>query len=328
MHRRSTIGDVAKAAGVSVATVSRVLNDGPVRAQTAERVREVIARLGFTPNALTRSVFSGRSSTLGVVVPDLRSPFVLEVLRGIDESAAERGGLVLLGTTSGRAEREPAQVRAMDEQRVAGLVVVGGAAADEHTRQLAESGTPCVVVGRALPAGAGVHSVALDDDAAGRLMADHLLDCGRTSIGVVAPAAEASRVAGLRAALARRRVELPDGALTTASGEAEIDAAVMLLLMHARDRGAPLDAIVCLAGGLAAATYEALTSRGIRIPADLAFLAMDEFAWGAALGVTVLAQPAREMGRRAAELVAGPPGVPEQVVFRPALVARKSCGEK
>ena len=162
--KRATIGDVAAQAGVSTATVSRVLNGGAVAEATAARVWEAVTALQYTPNALTKSIFAGRSSTIGVVIRDLSSPFYLDLIRGIDEVAAANGSLVMLANTFRQIDREVGQVRTMDEQRVRGLIVTTGEATDSRTRRMAETGTPCVIVARTVPdPPPGMHSISLNN---------------------------------------------------------------------------------------------------------------------------------------------------------------------
>lgn len=332
MVRRTTIGDVAADAGVSTATVSRVLNGGPVTEATATRVWDAVARLEYTPNALTKGVFAGRSSTIGIVIRDLSSPFYLDLIRGADEVAAANHSHVMLANTFRRVDREIVQVRTMDEQRVRGLIVTTGEATDDRTRRMAANGTPCVLVARSVPdAPPGMHSITLDDAEAGRLMAVHLAGCGRSSIGVVSSGRRVSQVkrtAGLRRALADLGLRSAEDAVVTAETEDEVDGAVGALLTRGRDRGGPPDAIVCTTGRLTVAVHTALTTRGIAVPDDIAFLTMDDFPWATALGITVITQPAYQMGRKAAELVVDRPTGPVALVFPPTLVARTSCGER
>jgi LacI family transcriptional regulator len=326
--KRTTIADVAAAADVSVATVSRVLNGGLVKEQTATRVWDAVASLDYTPNALTRSIFAGRSSTIGVVIDDLTSPFYLDLMRGIDEVAAANDSLVMFANTFHRADREVAHVQTMDEQRVRGLIVTSGESTDERTRRMAAAGTPCVIVARAVPdPPPGLHSVTLDNLAAGRTMAEHLLSCGRRSVGVLSAGTRPSqlhRAEGLRAGLAEAGVPLPEDAVVTATANAEVDEAIGVLLGR---RPSP-DAIVCLAGRRTLAVHTALSSRALTFPGDIGFLTMDDFAWGPALGITVIAQPSYQMGKRAAEVIVDNPDRPVQLTFAPQLIARTSCGEQ
>ena len=110
--------------------------------------------------------------------------------------------------------------------------------------------------------------------------------------------------------------------MTVAESPEEVGQAVDVLLARRR-----LDAIACTSGRLTAAVHTALTARGVGIPDDVAFLTMDEFPWADALGITVVAQPGYDMGRRACQLVVDGPEEPVSVVFEPTLVPRTSCGE-
>ncbi|GIT82048.1 LacI family transcriptional regulator [Leifsonia sp. LS1] len=328
--KRTTIGDVAAAAGVSIATVSRVLNGGPVTEITAAKVRSAADRLKYTPNALTKSIFAGRSSTLGVLIDDLRSPFYTDLMRGIDDVANANGSLVMFSNTFFHTGREVAQVQAMDEQRVRGLIVTSGPSVDERVQRMAEEGTPCVLVARAPQTkGPRLHSVSLNNLAAGQIMAEHLVACGRTSVGVLSAGTSASQVArvdGLRSGLRRHGEYLMDSAveiLDDDGGMVEVDNAIGTLL----DNNAGLNAIVCMSGRHTVAAHTALANRSLAIPADMAFLSMDDFAWAAALGITTVAQPAYEMGLSAARFVVENSLAPNRLVFEPELIARTSCGE-
>jgi LacI family transcriptional regulator len=324
--KRTTIGDVAAEARVSVATVSRVLNGGAVRQSTAARVREAASRLEYTPNALTKSIFAGRSSTIGVVIDDLRSPFYLDLMRGIDEVAGANGSLVMFASTFQHVGREAEQVQAMDEQRVRGLIVTTGETTDDRTRRMAAGGTPCVIVARPVPdPPPGLHSVALDNAAAGRLIAEHLISCGRRSVGVISGVrpSQLDRTAGLRQGLAEAGLPLPGEAVISIENNEQVRDAVEALL----GRRAPPDVIVCLTGRRTVAVHSALASRGLAIPGDIGFLTMDDFSWAPALGITVIAQPAYQMGQKAAGLIVENPGQPARLTFEPQLIARTSCGE-
>ena len=272
-----------------------------------------------------------------MVIDDLGSPFYLDLMRGIDEVAGANDSLVMFANTFRQADREVAQVQAMDEQRVRGLIVTTGEATDSRTRRMAQGGTPCVIIARKVEnPPPGMHSISLDNLQAGRLIAGHLTECGRSSVGALISQNQSSqsrpsqteRTAGLRRGLAELGLPLPEGSVATAKTESEVDDAVGSLLARARDSGEPLDAIVCMTGRLTVAAHSALAARGIGIPDDIAFLTMDDFAWAAALGITVITQPSYRMGQRAAELVVERPATPAQLVFEPTLLARTSCGEK
>lgn len=116
--------------------------------------------------------------------------------------------------------------------------------------------------------------------------------------------------------------------MAVAATATAVDRAVGALLARAQARGRPLDAVVCTAGRMTVAVHTALTARGLAIPGDIAFLAMDDFPWAPALGITVVTQPSYEMGRRAAELVLERPSRSVTLRTEPTLIARSSCGER
>lgn len=328
--KRTTIGDVAAAANVSVATVSRVLNGLAVREVTAARVRDAVSTLDYTPNALTKSIFAGRSSTIGVLINDLRSPFYMDLMGGIDDVAASNGSFVMFANTFRHTGREIAQVQAMDEQRVRGLIVTSGQAVDEKVRRIALSGTPCVVLARSLQdPPPGLHSVRLDNVLAGQLMAQHLVSCGRRTIGVISAGpvpSQLGRIAGLRHGLQDAGSNLEEGSVVTLSDDAT-DQEVSDAVCHLLERLPSLDAIISLTGRYAVAVHSAITTQGLSIPDDLGFLTMDEFSSARNLGITVVAQPAFEMGQQAARLVVENPDDPAVLTFAPELIPRTSCGE-
>ena len=327
MVKRTTVSDVATAAGVSVATVSRVLNGGAVKPATATRVWDATKRLDYTPNALTKSIFAGRSSTIGVLIDDLSSPFYLDLMRGVDGVADANGSLVMFANTFHHDGREVAQVQTMDEQRVRGLIVTTSESTDDRTRRMAEGGTPCVVIARSVQdPPPHLHSVALDNHSAGRLIANHLVSCGRQSVGVITSGpgpSQRDRTDGLRQGLVEAGLGLPEEAVAAVDRNEQVSDAVGALL----ERRPRMDALVCLTGRRTVAAHSALIGRGLAIPDDIGFLTMDDFAWAPALGITVVAQPSYRMGQKAAELIVESPTQPEQLTFEPKLITRTSCGE-
>lgn len=328
---RATINDVATAANVSTATVSRVLNGHKVTSSTSDRVWAAVGTLDYTPNALTRGVFAGRSNTIGVIIRDLNSPFYLELMRGIDKVATHDRSLVMFANTFNQIEREAAHVQTMDEQRVRGLILTTGPSTDDRTKHFAERGTPCVIVARKAPdLVPNLHSIALDNHEAGRLIATHLIECGKKSIGVLhggSRTSQSERIDGLRETLAEYDLTLHDDVVHVAESGNDVSVALDEIFTNAKAVGRPIDAIVCLTGLLTTRTYEVLNERGCHIPEDIALIAMDDFPWAKTLGITVVAQPSFDMGVEAATLITNGNDHPQHIVKNPRLVVRQSCGE-
>lgn len=327
---RATINDVATSAGVSTATVSRLLNGFNVSSGTADRVWKAVAELDYSPNALTRGVFAGRSSTIGVIIRDLDSPYYLELMRGIEEGATAHDSLVMFANTFSQEDREAAHVQRMDEQRVRGLILTTGPSLDERARKMAAAGTPCVIVSRSVKPSQNLHSISLDNVAAGRLIGAHLLSCRRSSVAVLTMGNREQgmdRIRGLREELNKHGIELPHDSVRAVEAKSEVHAALADLFAAARARGAQIDAVVCTSDLLTRHIYEALHSLGRRVPDDVALIAVGDFDWAETLGMTVIAQPTYEMGLEAAELIVNQPKEPVRIVKEPRLIVRRSCGE-
>jgi DNA-binding LacI/PurR family transcriptional regulator len=305
-----------------------LLNGHSVSDDTAERVRKAVAELDYTPNALTRGVFAGRSSTIGVIIRDLDSPYYLELMRGIEAAATEHDSLVMFANSFSNVELESAHVQRMDEQRVRGLILTGGPALDSAARRISANGTPCVIVNRALEHTApNLHTVSLDNVEAGRLVAGHLLACGRSSLAVLTFGSRQQgleRIDGIRELLGENGFELPETSVRAVDAREEVFDVVAELMGDGRR----IDAIVSASDLVTRHLYEALKKLGLRIPEDVALIAVGDFEWSKALDLTVVAQPTYEMGVDAATLIATEPQKSVQVVKRPRLIARGSCGER
>ena len=332
---RPTIKDVATASGVSTATVSRVLSGGShVSQDLTARVMRVVDELGYSPNGLTRGIFQGRSNSIGVLVGDLRNHFYVELVRGAEDATTQTGSSILLAATSRETAPERRLLGVMDEQRVRGLITTTGPENDDLTCRMASRGTQCVLLTRtANRAHQRLHSVHLDDVAAGALAATHLYALGRRSIAVLTStprlATQRLRLRGVRSA--HEEMGLDASAVsartsTTADPAGVAGAVSELLRAH---RGQPPDAIVCTSGRLTLGAVHALRMTGVRVPDDLALVSFDDFPWAPLIDppLTVVDQRPHEMGVRATELILAEDRVePEAIVIPPALIVRRSCG--
>jgi LacI family transcriptional regulator len=343
------IEDVAARAGVSVGTVSNVLNrPQAVAPKTRARVETAIAELGYLPNESARALVAGRSRTLGLVVPDVTNPFFADLARGAEEVADKHDVVVMLYNSAESAERELRYLGRLETQRVLGILVTpvnrGGRATDE----LIARGTPVVLLDRG-QASRSVCSVAVDHRAGGALAGAHLAERGHRRIaflgGPLAVPQVADRFEGARDAIAAAGgalvpVEtgtLPaagtgDGfeaietsALTVAAGR---EAAAALV---ARPAGERPTAVFCANDLLALGVLQTVARAGLRVPEDLAIVGYDdiEFAAAAAVPLTSVRQPREQLGRVAAELLFEEINDADrhghrQVVFQPELVIRSS----
>jgi LacI family transcriptional regulator len=323
-----SVREVAALAGVSVGTVSNVLNNRPsVSPAVAERVRAAVAELGYIPNAVARQLRAGQSRTVALVVLDVTNPFFADVARGAEERAAEAGYVALVGSTNNSAEREDAYVEQFREQRVAGVVITPSSDGEAPAERLRSAGIPVVVIGSP-PAAASVPSITVDDVRGGYLAASHLLEQGRRSLaflaGPLAIAQVHDRLVGAQQAVA----QYPDAQLRVV----EVDEMTVLAGRAAADEHflhAPRPAGVFAANDLLAlGVLQALTMRSsVRVPEDVALVGYDDidFAAAAVVPLTSVRQPARQLGYQAVDiLLRGETGAAQQIRFQPELVVRTS----
>lgn len=327
-----SIRDVATYAGVSVGTVSNVLNrPTAVPVATVERVREAIDALGYVRNDAARQLRAGRSTTVGLVVLDARNPFFADVARGADEEAAERGLSVLIGDSAERLDRERRYLAHFEEQRAHGVLITPTGEDLARLHGLRSRGTPVVLVDRAAP-DSGISSVAVDDVQGGRLAVRHLLDTGRRRIAFVGGPADLRQVADRAEGALHAVTEVADASLeiipvsslTVADGHAAGEA---LAARHATGRP---DAVFAANDLIALGILQAFTSAGVAVPGEIALVGYDDidFAAAAAVPLSSVRQPSREIGATALSILieeaADPHRAPRDVVFEPELVARTS----
>lgn len=275
MKDRVTIADVAREAGVSAQTVSRVVNDkGEISPATRQIVMEVIERLGYRPSAIARSLATNRTSTLGLVVPDIANPFFPEIVRGAEDTARQRGYTIFVCNTGENPEQEASVLRLLEERRIDGVVVCGSRLPDQRLHALLAHHPAAVLVNR--PAPEGVAGAMRIDDAAGtRLAVQHLLGSGRRMIGMLAgppgsySAQERRRSfeAGLAAAGLPGAPVLPC-APNLAGGMA---AAKELLAMRPT-----IDGLICYNDLVAIGVLLACAALGRRVPEDVAVIGCDD----------------------------------------------------
>ena len=272
----ATIKDVARAAGVSVATVSRVCNSSPlVKEETRQHVGEVAARLGYSPHGAARSLITSRTSTIGVLLPDLYGEFFSEVIRGIEQTAQHHGYHLLVSSSHDGRPALEAALRSM-RGRVDGLIVMWPEMdADIAVRNL-PAGFPVVLLNSPASAGAfDVITIANFDGA--RAMVRHLLELGHKRIAIIKGAEgnvdAAERLRGYRAALAEGGV-VASPELEVAGDfneESGFRATTELMLCEARP-----SAIFAANDAMAVGALSALRESGLRVPDDVALAGFDD----------------------------------------------------
>lgn len=331
-----SIKDVAARAGVSLGTVSNVLNrPAAVRAATRARVEAAIAELGFVPNASARQLAAGRSRTIAYLVLDATNPFFTDVARGIEEVAKAEGLALFICNSDQDVDREDQYLEQLTELRARGVLITAMDYANPRLQRLREAGVPVVLVDRAPDDSDEWCTVGVDDVAGGGLAISHLVEAGHTRLAFVGGPADIPQVRDRHVGAVRATVaaDLPEDALTwirtTALTIAEGRRAGERLLGLPR-RTRPTG-IFCANDLLALGLLQHLTQHGVSVPHDVAIVGYDdiEFAAAAAVPLTSVSQPRHLLGQTAARLLAdeADPSTKHEhqhVVFPPELVARAS----
>lgn len=330
----SSIKDVALHAGVSVGTVSNVLNHpSRVSSKTVKRVQKSITELGFVRNDAARQLRAGESRTIALLVFDAANPFFTALARGAEDAATAEGYSVILANTSESQEREHSYLDLFEEQRVRGILISPYGDVEERLSALKKFGIPSVLVDR-VSENQVFSSVSVDDHAGGNIAASHLLSLGRRHVGFVGGPLEipqvADRLQGARAALRL----YPDAKLsvfdTTATTVLEgRRAGERIRELRASERP---DALFAANDLVAIGLLQALVATGsLRVPEDIAIVGYDDidFATSAIVPLTSIRQPSSLMGETALKLLReealDPSKKPRRVVFQPELVIRESA---
>lgn len=329
-----SVRDVALRAGVSVGTVSNVMNHpDKVAASTVARVQAAIDELGFIRNEAARQLRDGRSKTIGLVVLDVRNPFFTDVARGAEDKATSAGLTVTLGNSDENPVREATYLDLFEQQRVHGVLISPYADITSRLRALRERGIPAVLVDRTSN-DTSFSSVSVDDLAGGRLAVEHLIAQGRRRIAFVGGPMEirqvTDRLDGARLAVAVNPdvtlevIEIE--ALSVIAGRSAGSAIV------ARPREQRPDAIFAANDLVSMGVLQALMMQGsaVNVPAEIALIGYDDidFASAAVVPLSSIRQPSALIGATAVEILleeaADPASKPRQVVFQPELVVRAS----
>ncbi|GJE60985.1 LacI family DNA-binding transcriptional regulator [Methylobacterium trifolii] len=323
------IRDVARAAGVSTATVSRALGRGPVSEALRAQVEAAVRATGYRPNLSARRLRSQATRTIGLIVADIRNPFFTAVSRAVEDAAYAAGMRVILCNTDEDPDREAMYLRLMEEERVTGVIFAPTRATAEalHAGDLA---FPTVLIDRCGPPGAH-DSVVLDNAAAGAALVDHLVAQGFSRIGGLFGATSSTaqeRRAGYAGALARHGLAPEARACAPNAAAAEAEAARWLA-----EPGRP-EALVLSNGRILMGAFRAARALSLAVPGDLALAGFDNEPWTDLVepGLTVVEQPVAEIGAQAMRLlferIAAPDQPVRKVVLSGRTVLRGSTGPR
>jgi LacI family transcriptional regulator len=302
----ATIYEVARAAGVSTATVSRALNgSAQVAERTRHRITEAIAALGYQPNHVARSLVLKATHTIAVMLPDITNPFFPALVKGVQLAADEQGYAVLLAHTGGDPAKEESYFQVLRGQQVDGVLLVGLVSAPESLKGLVGRGLPVVTLDRPvdLP---GSATVRVDHTAGGRLATEHLLELGHRRIAHIAGpkglGVSQQRLDGYRRALSSHGVAFDERLI--AEGDFSEDGGYRAIDELGRS-GVPFTALFAANDLTAIGAMTALRERGVRVPDDVSVVGFDDIHLASYTSpkLTTIRQPIYDMGRAAATLL-------------------------
>ncbi|MEU6779398.1 LacI family DNA-binding transcriptional regulator [Nonomuraea angiospora] len=326
------IKDVAAQAGVSVATVSRVLNDNPsVTEETRNRVHDAMAALNYRPNAVARSLRTEATRTLGLIIGDILNPFFAELARAVEDEARAAGYTVIIGNADERADQQDHYVRTLLERRVDGLLICPTAEVTPLVEEVSQGERPLVFLDRTL-GGIEVPSVRADGSTAIAELVAHLRALGHRRIAFVSGPSTLStgreRTEAFLRAAAEHGLEIPQEYVRVGDFRAGSGQRITSELL---DLPEPPQAIFLGDNLMALGALDAISERGLVIPRDVALASFDDVPWFNHVHprITAISQPTAELGRRAVRVIldALSGRAAESVVLPARLVARESCGE-
>jgi LacI family transcriptional regulator len=334
----ATMADVARSAGVSVATVSHVLNGTrPVLPHTRQAVLDAVELLGYTTNTLARSLVTSRTRSIGLAVSAISNPYFTEILQGVEASALEHGYSLLIADPHDDPAHERKVVQLLHERRVDGMIVAPSADPRELVAYLRRHDVPAVFLDRLVDTraqgGPPFDQVCAENAGPVAQLVTHLAGLGHRRIGLVAGlpglSTTGERITGYRHGLAAAGLAYDERLVvhgdSAATGGERATAALLSL-------GAPPTALVTANNAMTIGALRALRDRGLSVPEDIALCCFDDFAWADLFSprLTAIAQPSRDIGAQAVQVLLdrlAEPDRPARTVRLPcAFVHRTSCG--
>jgi LacI family transcriptional regulator len=295
-----TIYDVAREAGVSMATVSRVVNNNPnVKPQTRKKVFEAIERLGYRPNAVARGLASKKTTTVGVVIPDISNAIFAEVARGIEDIANMYRYNIILCNADKKKDKEISVINTLLEKQVDGLLFMGGTVTQEHLDAFKTSSVPIVLCAttdnnNAMPA------VDIDHEKAAFDAVDLLISNGHRKIGMISgtlqdPANGYARFQGYKKALEQANIPVRDEYIRVGNYRYESGIEAMKYFVELKDRPT---AIFAATDEMAIGAIHTIQDAGLRVPEDISIISVDNSRMASMVRplLTTVAQPMYDIG--------------------------------
>ncbi|WP_372663655.1 LacI family DNA-binding transcriptional regulator [Cohnella sp.] len=299
-----TIYDVAKAAGVSTATVSKVINNtGRISEKTKEKINRIIEELNFRPNVIASAMKGKSTYQIAFLIPDVSNPVYAEYLKQIEERGQELGYNIVMCSTDDQADKEARHINLLKQRRIDGFIIASKFKNVALLKQLISEKFPVVLFAHERPE-LSVSSVTVDDYIGGYMAASHLLALGHRRVGVIAEESVSSkeRIRGYKSALSESDITVEDH-LIVISGPAVLDAEIAAVkLLDREDRPTAIFGCNDL---LAIGVMQASRARGIQVPEQLSVIGFDDTLLCSIVSpkLTSISQPLRELGKEVMDMM-------------------------
>lgn len=330
-----TIKDVARAAGVSITTVSHVINDTRfVSDELRARVLAAMEELDYRPNILARSLRRGETKTIGLVVPDNSNPFFAEMARTVEDLGFAAGYSVILCNSDDNLAKEAAYIDVLITKQVDGVVFIASGSSQEHLADLSQQGIPYVVVDREID-GSLAAVILVNNELGGYVATRHLIELGHRRIACITGPSQltpsADRVRGYRRAVREFRIVedeelIVPGDFRAQGGEAALEGLLQV--------SPPPSAVFACNDMMAIGVLRAARNAGLRVPGELSVVGFDDIPLASAVSpaLTTVAQPTTELARHSVRLLLArmqnsqEDQPTQRIVLNPKLIVRDSCG--
>ncbi|MFV0366403.1 MAG: LacI family DNA-binding transcriptional regulator [Mangrovibacterium sp.] len=330
----ASMNEVAKRAGVSIATVSRVLNNNEsVNEDTRNKILAAIKELKYSPSRVAKRLRSknGGGNMIGIMIPDISNPFYVEVLKGIESIAFEQGYVTIFCNFEQSEEKETAYLKILESEAIDGLIAASVNDVNPILERMLNAGLPVVCVDRDLK-GVNVDLVQVDNEYGTYNAVSYLIKSGYKRIGYIGGlntiSTSKAREAGYCRALVESGLEVDESLVLDGDSSLESGASMAEQLLSLTN---PPDALFCGNNLLTLGALKVINRRGIKVPEDIGIVGFDDMAWASSLNppLTSVHQPAREIGRRAGDLliqrIKNPNRPTAKIVLETELRVRKSC---
>lgn len=331
----ATIYDIAEEAGVSIATVSKVINEtGRISDKTRQRVKEVMKRLNYQPSVVASALTKKRTYMIGLLIPDLANPFFAELARSIEDRGHELGFNLVICSTDNDLDKEEQYINLLRQKSADGIILATGVKNQDIIRNLIQQNQAIAVIARGMPS-LSVDTVLVDDYLGGYLAASHLIELGHRDIAVIAEDLEVmsskERVRGYQQALEDYHLPYREDRIRVSAFHVKGGKDTAGKILDEPDR--PTAIFACndlLAIGAMQAAYE----RRIAVPEEVSIIGFDNSILAAHMNppLTTIAQPIQELGRQVVNLISqeinGEKTAKQRIVLLPELVVRGSTGNR